>query len=114
MRSDDVCQATQHRLRIPQLHAEENVIGRAECGGIIACAHFGKIEFTQLAFHAQAVLTNCREMGSARDETYLAAAFGQPGAEIAAHASCTYDRDPHAPLAFLNYFAVGRGSPGPV
>jgi hypothetical protein len=53
-------------------------------------------------------------MSSPRDETYVAAAFGQLGPEIATHAARTYDRDPHAPCAFLNYFAVGWGSPGPV
>ena len=115
LRRHDFFHGAHRGFRIPQFHAEKNVIRRAKRGRIVARARIRNVYIAELTLHAQAVLTDRGKMRPACHEADLAAALRQLRAEITAYAARPDNGDAHVLSPPLwDYFAVGRGSPSPV
>ena len=81
-------------LGVPQLDGEEDEVDDPDGRGIVGGGDLQELERVG-AGDGEAVLAHRREMGAARDEGHVGAAFGEARAEIAADAARTHDRHAH-------------------
>ena len=102
--------APRRGLGVPELDPDEDEVDRPEARRVVGRPHGIEVDVAELAADHQPPLAHRREVGAAGDEGDLAAALGEPRAEVAADPARAHHRDAHQPA--LTFLSIGpSGAP---